>query len=279
MTHALLDRAQTGPVLIEAAGARIAVRRHGDGPPVLCLHATGHGGRDFDAIARRLGASYDFIAPDFPGQAESPREAAPASARRYCEIAGAVADALQLSRFVVLGNSIGGAAAIRYAAAHPERARGLVLCNPGGLGRINTIVRLYCWNRARQFARGERGDRRFGAWFARYYQTILQTQESAARRAEIVADGYRSAAVLREAWKSFAKPDADIRSLTPKLTMPVLYAWAMRDRAVAWAFSRDAALRAPNARLERFDAGHSAFLERPEAFDAAFVRFVSGLPA
>jgi pimeloyl-ACP methyl ester carboxylesterase len=54
----------------------------------------------------------------------------------------------------------------------------------------------------------------------------------------------------------------------------VLYAWAKNDAAIAWSRSRRAALTAPDHAIAMFDASHSAFLEQPEAFDAALVHFL-----
>ena len=44
----------------------------------------------------------------------------------------AVVDALRLDRFVLVGHSMGGAAAIAYAATHPRRVAGLVLAGAPG---------------------------------------------------------------------------------------------------------------------------------------------------
>ncbi|MFM8940035.1 MAG: alpha/beta fold hydrolase, partial [Phenylobacterium sp.] len=116
-------------VAVSALGAHLSQTRCGYGPVVVCLHATGHGARDFDRLAQRLGGSFTFIALDWPGQGDSPRESAPASAERYAELAGGVLEALDLRDVILLGNAIGGAAAILCAAACPDRVRGLVLCN------------------------------------------------------------------------------------------------------------------------------------------------------
>lgn len=44
----------------------------------------------------------------------------------------AVADALELDRFVLVGHSLGGLVACRYAAENPERVAGLLLADPNG---------------------------------------------------------------------------------------------------------------------------------------------------
>ena len=276
-----MDDAISHPLLVqilEACGLPLVVRRSGTGPVIVCLHATGHGARDFDRLAQRLGSDFTFIALDWPGQGESPREAAPASAERYAALAGDVLEALDLRDVILLGNSIGGAAAILCAANRPDRVRGLVLCNSGGLIPSNPFIRMFCRHMARRFEKGASGDAGFPAWFGRYYQQVLPRPEAAWRREEIVAGGEKAAPVLAEAWRSFAEPEADIRPVLRGLRIPILFAWGLRDRILPWFLVRGLARRTPGARIALFDAGHAAFLETPEAFDAAFMDFAGDLP-
>ncbi|MFN7303661.1 MAG: hypothetical protein ACK5SU_03180, partial [Phenylobacterium sp.] len=102
--------------------------------------------------------------------------------------------------------------------------------------------------------------------------------EAAWRRDEIVAGCEKAAPVLAEAWRSFAEPEADIRPVLRGLRIPILFAWGLRDRIQPWFLVRGLARRTPGARIALFDAGHAAFLETPEAFDAAFLDFARSLP-
>jgi 4,5:9,10-diseco-3-hydroxy-5,9,17-trioxoandrosta-1(10),2-diene-4-oate hydrolase len=261
--------------VVSAAGTRIHGTRSGTGEPVLCLHATGHSARDFLKLSARLGSRYQFIALDWPGQGDSPREANPASAMRYAEIFADAVSALGLTRFTILGNSIGGAVAILHAAHHPEQVKALVLCDTGGLQPAGLLARLICGRMARFLGGGSRGDKAFPRKFRRYYEkTVLPEDAAAWRREEIIASANAVSPVLAEAWRSFGQRSADIRHLTPKLQCPVLYAWAKRDAYVAWSRSKRAALRAPKSEVVLFDAGHCAFLEQPESFDRAFTAFM-----
>lgn len=258
----------------------VSVRRFGAGPTVLCLHAIGHGARDFDRLAQRLGGSYHFIATDWPGQGDSPAESLPPSARHYAAIVRRLIAALDLRDVLILGNSIGGAAAILAAAAEPDRIRGLVLCSPGGLIGSNLLVRAYCRWQARFFARGAAGDTSFPAAFRRYYeQKILPAPVAEWRREEIIAGAYDVAPLLERAWLGFAAPDADVLREAAQVRCPVLYAWAKGDRVNNWRFSKRGAMRVPDHRVELLPGGHAPFLEAPEAFDASFVRFERSLPA
>ena len=106
----------------------------GSGLVVICLHAIGHGARDFEDLSRRLSPQYRVIALDFPNQGNSDPDSQPASATRYTQILAQCIDKLHLPGVVLLGNSIGGAVSIRYASQHPERVKAIVLCDSGGLG-------------------------------------------------------------------------------------------------------------------------------------------------
>jgi pimeloyl-ACP methyl ester carboxylesterase len=267
---------------VSALGVALAVHDsapHALLPTILCLPAVGHAGADFAALEARLGAEYRVVTVDFPGQGRSDADHEPASAERYTALIEALVPALGLHSFVLLGNSIGGAVAVRYAAAHPARVRALVLCNSGGLDRNpgGFLPRLFIGQVVRNMERGARGDAGFARWFARYYATILITPEARDHRARIVAAGYELAPVLASAWRSFARASSDVRDLAASLTMPVLVAWALRDRTNRWSRNRAAIARIPNARVALFEAGHSAFLETPDAFAHALRAFLAPL--
>ena len=260
-------------------GARLAYQIWGEGVPVVCLHAIGHGAQDFAPLAAQLGDGFQIIALDWPGQGRSDPDKVTVSAERYLTLLeGAVAQ-LGLDRFILIGNSIGGAAALLYAHKHRERVRGLVLANPGGLAPINWLARFVVGRMVAFFAAGERKAWWYGPAFRLYYRRILPRRAARAQRRRIIAARSEIAPVLRQAWESFAALEADIRALGPDLRMPVLFAWAKRDQVVALSRSKKAIETFSDHRLELFDAGHSAFLEEPEKFADVFRDFVARLPA
>jgi len=260
-----------------AAGVRLAYDDRGEGRPLVCLHAIGHGARDFEAFAGALVPAHRVIALDWPGHGASGGDDVPPSAVRYAAVLEAFLERLALGPAVLVGNSIGGAAAIRLAAARPDLVAGLVLENPGGLDRLDALARRVIGLTAAFFAAGARGARWFPAAFAAYYRMILQRAPAAAQRGRIVAAGREIAPLLRDAWTSFGLPDADLRDLAPTLAPPVLFAWATRDQIVQLRRALPTIRRVPQARLERFPAGHAPHLETPDAFAAAVARFVATL--
>jgi 4,5:9,10-diseco-3-hydroxy-5,9,17-trioxoandrosta-1(10),2-diene-4-oate hydrolase len=244
------------------------------------LHAIGHGGGDFSGVEAAQADAFRVITVDWPGHGYSGDDAQPASASRYAALLHGIVEGLHFSRVSLLGNSIGGAAAVIYAAAHPERVRALVLANPGGFdpGGSSFIGRLYIGTLLRHFEQGVRGEARFAEWFADYYAGILKADVAKHKRAAIVAAGYESARQLVQAWESFRTPAANLGPLLTSLKMPVLLAWAKDDTIVSWDRSEASAAQLPNAKVVFFEgAGHSAFLEAPDAFNAALRSFFGAL--
>jgi len=255
---------------VEVDGVRLAYARSGQGPTVVCLHAIGHGGRDFEALAARIEIGFELIRIDWPGQGRSGDDRLPASAARYAELLAGALAALQVEQPIIIGNSIGGAAAIAYASRHPVKA--LVLCNSGGLLEVTPTITRACSTMAGFFAAGARGAWWFPAAFWVYYtMLVLPSGAARAQRKRIIASGAETAPVLRDAWLSFGKPDADLRDVAAALDVPVWVAWARGDWIIQLSACLQAIKRLKRGRLTRFGGGHAAFLERPRAFAKAFV--------
>lgn len=259
-------------------GSALVVKRWGAGRPVLCLHAVGHGSGDFEGLAVRLadgpGEAFELIAVDWPGQGRSPSDGLGVRAARYADLALGVADQLALERPIVIGNSIGGAAALIAAARQPDRFGGLVLCNPGGLVPIDPFARVALRRMAAFFDAGARGAFWFPAVFAAYYRSLVLTgAEAGAQRERIIAAATELAPLLADAWRGFEVADADIRALVPDVRIPVWLAWCRGDQFVSWGRSRAAALRFPDCQLSLFAGSHCAFLENPHQFTLEFRAF------
>ncbi|MBI3677453.1 MAG: alpha/beta fold hydrolase [Proteobacteria bacterium] len=181
-------------VWIEAAGVRLAVMRRGRGQPVICLHAIGHGARDFEPLANLIEKDFEIIAVDWPGQGRSLRDAQPPTAQRYAQILLAALDALNVDRPIVIGNSIGGTAAILAAAEYPERFKALVLCDSGGLAPLNGFARFIIGRMVAFFRAGETGKPWFARAFRFYYRrVVLPLRPAREQRERIIASGYEIA--------------------------------------------------------------------------------------
>jgi 4,5:9,10-diseco-3-hydroxy-5,9,17-trioxoandrosta-1(10),2-diene-4-oate hydrolase len=259
---------------IEAGGTRLAVMRRGQGIPLVCLHAIAHGARDFEMLSEKVGDAFEVIAVDWPGHGLSPDDGKAPDARRYAETLSRLLDALKLEKPILLGNSIGGAAALQVAASRDDLG-GVILCNAGGLRRVDGVARFAIARMASFFRAGELGKKWFGGAYRFYYTRMVWPLAPRAHRERIIAAGYEMAPALRGAWESFARDDADIRDLVAKVKCPILFAWAKSDRLIPWSASRKAALTAKNATVALLNGGHSAFLEDADNFARVLRRFAN----
>lgn len=118
----------------------IAVSEAGEGPVLVMLHGGGPGASAVANYRQNLPAlagRFRVVLPDQPGFGGSYRPTeADLDARSITEITVDALlhtlDVLGIERFHLLGNSLGGAAAIATALETPERLRKLVLMAPGG---------------------------------------------------------------------------------------------------------------------------------------------------
>jgi 4,5:9,10-diseco-3-hydroxy-5,9,17-trioxoandrosta-1(10),2-diene-4-oate hydrolase len=260
---------------VDAGGTKLAVMRRGKGRPLVCLHAIAHGARDFETLAEKVGDVFEVIAVDWPGHGLSPDDGRAPGAAHYSQVLSHLLDALKLERPILLGNSIGGAAALQVAASRGDLG-GLVLCNAGGLRKVDGVARFAIARMVSFFRAGEMGKKWFGPAYRFYYSRLVLPLAPQAHRERIIAAGYELAPLLRQAWESFARPDADARHLVAKANCPILFAWAKSDRLIPWPASKKAAMTAKNGTVALLKGGHSAFVEDADDFARVLRAFARG---
>ncbi|MFF3734117.1 alpha/beta fold hydrolase [Streptomyces sp. NPDC002476] len=125
---------------VQTSLGTISVSEAGQGPVLVMLHGGGPGATGLANYRQNLAAlapHHRILLPDQPGFGGSYRPSEEdLDARSITEITVdallQALDALGVERFHLLGNSLGGAAAIATALAAPERVEKLVLMAPGG---------------------------------------------------------------------------------------------------------------------------------------------------
>lgn len=114
---------------VEANGLEIDYHDEGAGPPLIMLHgATSSGREDFMAQAPAFRRAFHLYMPDARGHAGTIWDVRRGfSTEMMVADLVAFADALGLTTFHLLGFSMGGMTALRFAVRYPERLRTLVL--------------------------------------------------------------------------------------------------------------------------------------------------------
>lgn len=123
---------------------QVAIRRCGQAPApvIVLLHGIGSGAASWLATARQLAGVAQVIAWDAPGYGESSAlSASQPRAEDYAARLLQMLDALQITRCVLVGHSLGAMTALCLARQHPERVSRLLLISPAqGYGAADRQV-------------------------------------------------------------------------------------------------------------------------------------------
>jgi 4,5:9,10-diseco-3-hydroxy-5,9,17-trioxoandrosta-1(10),2-diene-4-oate hydrolase len=259
---------------IDIDGINIAYKDEGTGQVILCLHALGHSSKDFASLYKLPSEKFRIIALDFPGQGLSSPSLVPVSSNFYFGLTSKFIQLLDLKNIIVIGNSIGGAVAIRIANGNPN-VRLLSLSNPAGLDKRGFIAPFFLNYIIHFFQKGVKNNPSFQLQFENYYKKVLITESALNRRAEIVNDGYRLSPLLVQGWSSFKLDEEDLRPFIKNINCPVLFTWAMKDKFVQFGRNKNSIKQFHNYTLLEYPIGHTPYLEMPEKFNDDFIDFIN----
>jgi 4,5:9,10-diseco-3-hydroxy-5,9,17-trioxoandrosta-1(10),2-diene-4-oate hydrolase len=254
---------------------------------VVLLHGGGPGASAWSNFGRTIGVfakSFRTIAVDQPGfgRSDKPTEH-PHYFTHSAEAVTGLLDRLGIAKAHLVGNSLGGGAAVRLALDHPDRAGRLVLMGPGGLS-VNVF--------SPDPTEGVKQLGRFGAppgpskkkleAFLRVmvHDQSLITDELVEER-YAAASAPESLAAMRAMGTSFLRPDTYERGMlwrdAHRLRQRVLLVWGREDRVNPLDGALVALKTIPRARLHVFGGcGHWAHLEKFDEFNRLVLDFLGG---
>jgi pimeloyl-ACP methyl ester carboxylesterase len=125
--------------IMDIDNLKIAYKDEGIGQNILCLHAVGHSSKDFSILYNLPLDKYRIICIDFPVHGKSEGETENISATYFAKITESFIEKLSLKNIIIVGNSIGGATAIRVA-SNNSNIKMLSLSNPGGLDKRGILA-------------------------------------------------------------------------------------------------------------------------------------------
>lgn len=250
-----------------AEGVRLAVTEHGEGTPELVLvHGFANSSNDWADVAAELSTDRRVLGYDHRGHGDSTHTGDPASytVAELADDLAAVVRGCTVEPVDVLGHSMGGMVAARFAADHPELVRSVILVNTtiDGTGAIPLVLLARLLRTARRDGMGALAGLldRIGAGSA---------ERTDAQRARARADVSRmDVAAFAALGAEIGRPGSLPESLAA-IRVPVSVLVGERDRFAALA--RDPVL--ARLRLGRADviagAGHAPHTERPRSWCVA----------
>ncbi len=287
------------PAAVEGRDVRLAFfdvapTAPANGRAVLLLHGKNFWGDGWAEVARALAArGCRVVVPDQLGFGRSSKPEVHYSFELLALLTAKVLDAAGVKQVAVVGHSMGGMLAVRFALMFPERTTHLVLENPIGLEDYREKVpyrTIDDWYRG-QLGQTQEGMRKFyQGYFVRWSPEYERWPEAAWRQLA-GAEGPRVALASALTYEMiYTQP---VVQDLPRLRVPTLLVIGQSDRTAVGrtfvarevaatlgdypALGKRAARAIPGARLVELEGvGHVPHMEAPERFLTAVVEFLGG---
>ncbi len=235
----------------------------GDGPhSVVFVHGFCQSSVFWKEALDRLPAGHRGFALDLKGFGDSDKPPGPYGIPTFADEVLALADALGLGRFVLVGNSMGGVVCQSLASRYAQRLSRLVLVSTGAYARNPAAAR----ERAEQIPEWKRDDfekmvKAFFAILPNRWETLVDVAMKASREAMVQS-------TLSSASLNFLKA-------VRQVNVPTLIVQGERDASRTPQDGKELQEAIPGSALHVLGgAGHTPMLERPDLFYPLFLNFL-----
>ncbi len=254
------------------------------GPHIILLHGLGASAEIWLHNVEVLAKNHRIFIPDLAGFGRSERPSSSFTPLDYVSFLDDFMDALHIERASLVGQSLGGAIALKYALGFPHKVDKLVLADCGGFGQeviwtlklmslpwIGEIVS--CPSRAGVtlfFRLAVRNRAVITKEFIDLYYHLFTQPGFQAFLLKIV----RKLVDFRGAKHAVLAP---VMENLQRLKQPTLIIWGENDRVFPLKHASFGKERIPNAQLYIMkQCGHIPNLERPEEFNSVVLEFLDG---
>jgi 4,5:9,10-diseco-3-hydroxy-5,9,17-trioxoandrosta-1(10),2-diene-4-oate hydrolase len=258
----------------------------GQGTPVILLHGGGPGASGMSNFKNNLpvfAERFRTLVVDQPGYGKSDKPEVPGNYFTFAADAlAALLDELGIGRVHLVGNSLGGGTAVRFALSYPGRAGRLVLMGPGGLS-LNVFAPdpTEGVKRLAEFAAPPGPSREKMAAFLRtlVFDQRLVTDEMIEERFAAACDP-ESLRAMASMGASFFDPASYEQGLlwrdAHRLRNRVLLIWGREDRVNPVDGALVALKMIRRVQLHVFGGGHWVQLEKFDEFNRLAIGFLEG---
>ena len=276
--------------LVDIGGKKIFVAEAGDGPPVLLLHGGGPGASgvsNYRCNIAALAEQHRVIVPDLLGYGQSSKGVDLADPFGYlADSIRALMDQLGLDRAHLVGNSYGGACALRLALDAPDRVDRMVLMGPGGIGTTRGLPTAGLQALLNYYA-GSGPSRHKLETFIREYlvfnaalvpDSVIDERFEASIDPEVIAAPPLRRPSGPQALRTLWRMDFTRDRRLAHLPVPTLVLWGAQDKVNRPSGGAELARRMPNCDLYLVaNTGHWVQFERAELFNRICADFLAGV--
>lgn len=256
-------------------GHRMHYHEAGAGPAVMFLHGSGPGASgfsnfkgNFPVLAER---GFRALVPDSLGFGHSDKpEDVTYTAEFHVDAFRRFLDALGVERLSLIGNSHGGAMALAFALAYPERVERLVLMAPGGLEERDVYMAMPGIRAMMKAVFGSQPMTLEGlrkVFELQLYNKSLITDQTLEERFQIAKDQPKCV-IATQTVPSFSERLSELQC-------PILAFWGMNDQFCPPSGAWTLATRAKRCKvLTVSECGHWVMVEYPDLFNRLCADFL-----
>ncbi|WP_280232869.1 alpha/beta fold hydrolase [Nocardia cyriacigeorgica] len=272
---------------VQVGGSEIYFNEFGSGPAVVLLHGGGPGATGLSNYARNIEAMaehFRVLVLDMPGYGRSSKYVDQSDPFGHlAKVLGQFLDVLEVDSAHLIGNSYGGAAALRLAMDRPGKVDRLILMGPGGIGSTRGLP-TDGLQELLNYYRGSGPSREKIIRFIREYLVydgstvpgeLIEQRYQASIDPEVIANPPLRRPSGLFALRTLVRMDFTRDSRLRKVPHPTLVVWGADDKVNRPSGGRTLAETMPNCDLYLFArTGHWAQWERAELFNTLAVGFL-----
>jgi len=239
----------------------------GEGDPLVVIHGGGDGASGWLESIAPLCENYRVYVPDLPGFGQSQQMGEKQEISEYVDFVEDFSSSLGLDSFHLVGHSIGGSIALRYALKFPHRIGKLVLVGSMFLGREMALWVRFLSHWIFRCTLGVAAGAVFKAvkWLVclvyapfKHINPLPQAKMN-----------------LGESISAFKEQTAAVVSQLSELVMPTLLVWGARDIIVPVRYAYAAAEVIPDCQLHVFSGcGHTVYKQIGDKFSSLLNGFL-----
>ena len=244
----------------------------GRGDPLLLIHGFGADCDAWPPLAMHLNRRFRILAPDLPGFGDSSRrpDASYSLNDQLARLEAFVA-ALELKRFHVAGNSMGGYLAAHYAARHPDQVMSLWLLAPAGVSTAqeSELQQMLARGENPLLVNSEADFRRLLSMCVAREQYVPGAVIKA-----LAARAVRDKAFHNKLFDELFASASPLEDVLEGLSVPTLIQWGDQDRLLHVSGAQVLHRLLPNSQLCLMNnIGHVPMREDPRGSARAFLEF------
>jgi 4,5:9,10-diseco-3-hydroxy-5,9,17-trioxoandrosta-1(10),2-diene-4-oate hydrolase len=264
-----------GKYLDVADNFRFHYYDEGDGEVVVFLHGSGTGASAYTNFKNNFialkDAGFRVILPDLPGYGFSSKpEDEIYSLEYFNKKLIELLDALEIDKFSLIGNSLGGALSIGLGLKHPTRVQKLILMAPGGVENREVYDSMPGIKKLlSDFLGGNMDQEKIEGLLELFpYDKSIISKEMVDERMEILP--------LMNTQVMATMDIPNMESELPSITQPVLAFWGMNDQFIPISGAMKIGDGCSNAQIMLFSqCGHWVMIEQEQVFNNACINFLN----